>query len=67
VVPNYLKAHERYWKTLLYLSKGQLIAPNFIIVKILKNSIALLLMQLHTGAEHFGNVIKRGVAKRGCS
>ena len=25
------------------------------------------LMQLHTGAEHFGNVIKRGIAKRGCS
>ncbi len=24
-------------------------------------------MQLHTGAEHFGNVIKRGIAKRGCS
>jgi hypothetical protein len=26
-----------------------------------------LRMQLHTGAEHFGNVIKRGIAKRGCS
>ncbi len=24
-------------------------------------------MQLHIGAEHFGNVIKRGIAKRGCS
>jgi hypothetical protein len=24
-------------------------------------------MQLHTGAEHFGNVIKRGIAKCGCS
>jgi len=24
-------------------------------------------MQLHTGAEHFGNVIKRGIAKQGCS
>jgi hypothetical protein len=24
-------------------------------------------MQLHTGAEHFGNVIIRGIAKRGCS
>jgi hypothetical protein len=24
-------------------------------------------MQLHTGTEHFGNVIKRGIAKRGCS
>jgi hypothetical protein len=24
-------------------------------------------MQLHTGAEHFGNVIRRGIAKRGCS
>jgi hypothetical protein len=24
-------------------------------------------MQLHTGADHFGNVIKRGIIKRGCS
>jgi hypothetical protein len=24
-------------------------------------------MQLHTGAAHFGNVIIRGIAKRGCS
>jgi hypothetical protein len=28
---------------------------------------SLMMMQLHTGAEHFGNVIKRGIAKRGCS
>ncbi len=24
-------------------------------------------MQLHTGTEHFGNMMKRGIAKRGCS
>jgi hypothetical protein len=24
-------------------------------------------MQLHTGADHFGNVIKSGTIKRGCS
>ncbi len=24
-------------------------------------------MQLHTGADHFGNVIKHGTIKRGCS
>jgi hypothetical protein len=24
-------------------------------------------MQLHTGTDHFGNVIKRGTIKRGCS
>jgi hypothetical protein len=24
-------------------------------------------MQLHTGAEHFGNVANRGILKRGCS
>jgi hypothetical protein len=23
-------------------------------------------MQLHTGADHFGNVIKRGIIKRSC-
>ncbi len=27
----------------------------------------LLVMQLLTGAEHFGNVIDRGIIKRGCS
>ena len=26
-----------------------------------------IVMQLHTGTEHFGNAIKRGTAKRGCS
>ncbi len=28
---------------------------------------AAVTMQLHTGSEHFGNVIIRGIAKRGCS
>jgi hypothetical protein len=30
-------------------------------------SSAKIVMQLHTGAEHFGKVIKRGIIKRGCS
>jgi hypothetical protein len=33
----------------------------------LQEKLYICTMQLHTGAEHFENVIKGGIAKRGCS
>jgi hypothetical protein len=40
---------------------------DFIAFKGINSKRKLLTMQLHSGADHFGNEMNRGIMKRGCS